>query len=495
LRPWFIQLLRVAIALAVFSIAAPNAIGPATARDTSGTELKAVVLRAGPGAIAETAAAIDPADTDHLVVAADPYLDPVRIVSRESYDGGRTWSRPIDIIPPGFAKSYDPSVAVMPGGQVVVVGGASQQGATHCQPGSAIFVARLDGEDVRYSLIQGPNNDTYVDRPRMIPAPVTGAMFVTWTRSVRRGAECLAAPLRSSIMITRILSDGTLVGPIELPSSGLAAPFGSSMTLDRGGSLHVAIRERDPEQADRIVVVSSRDGGRSFSKPEVLTTTPPFPSAVPGLGGFISGIPVIVTDPDAGLTVAWPSSEPNGSRINMARKTQKGRWLRARPPGTGSGYELFPNISYDRAGRLWLLYARHSGESIAFVLRHRGDRWSPPRIVGRGEAGGYIEIGQFLGVTVVGDRILAAIPLDGRRSRLKVFTRVLDTSPTEDDLAEEAGSRGVDRIEKGQASGRTRVIALIVVAAAVLGGMTLRGVRHQSGTPPDTMPASDMTDV
>jgi hypothetical protein len=169
--------------------------------------------------------------------------------------------------------------------------------------------------------------------------------------------------------------------------------------------------------------------------------------------------------------------------------------LRARPPGTGSGYELFPNISYDRTGRLWLLYARHSGDGISFFLRHRGVRWSQPRIVGRGTAGDYVEIGQFLGFIAVDDRILAAIPLDGRRSRLKVFTKSLDTSPIEGDPAGVSRSHGVGRRGNGQTSGRSWVIALIVVAAAVLGSMTLRGVRHRSGTRPDTMPASDTTDV
>ena len=485
-----------ATTLAVLLICASIVIvGPAGAADVSGTELETIVLTAGPGAMAESAVAIDPADRDHLVVAADPYLDPVRIVLRESYDGGRTWSKPVDIVPPGFAKSYDPSVVIMPGGRVVVLGGSSQQGAPNCQPGSAIFLAKLDGRGVRYSLVQEPEGDIYVDRPRMISDPPTGVMFATWTLSVGSGAECLAAPVRSSIMFTRSLQDGTFARPTPLPSSGFPAPFGSSMAIGETDSLHVAIRERDPSGGDRIVVVSSPDGGRSFSKPDVLATTPAFPAAIPGLGGFVSGTPVIAGDPETGLTVAWPSSEPNGSRIDVARRTREGRWAAVQPIGKGGGYDLFPSISYDGTGRLWLLNARYSSGSISFAVRNRGRRWSRPRIIGRGPAGGYAEIGQFLGFTVTGDRILAAVPIDGTRSRLKIFTKVLDTSATDHGTAGASRSGRVDRDANTDSTRRTWVIALVVAVAAAVGGMVLRGLRHRSGTRPDTMPASDTTDV
>ena len=491
------QALRVATAVAVLLIGTSIVIvGPAGAADVSGTELEAVVLTGAPGAMAESAVAIDPADTDHLVVAADPYLDPVRIVLSESFDGGRTWSKRVDIVPPGFAKSYDPSVAVMPGGRVVVLGGSSQQGAPNCQPGSAIFLAKLHGREVRYSFVQEAKSDTYVDRPRMTSDPLTGAMFATWTRSVGSGAECLAAPVRSSIMFTRSLQDGTFARPTALPSSGFPAPFGSSMAMGEAGSIHVAVRERDPSRGeDRIVLVSSPDGGRSFSKPEVLATAPAFPAGIPGLGGFVSGIPVIASDPEIGLTVVWPSSEPIGSRIDVGWRTRKGRWAVVQPIGMGAGYELFPSVSYDGTGRLWLLNARYSSGRIAFVLRHRGKRWSQPRIIARGVAGGYAEIGQFLGFTATGDRILAAVPIDGTRSRLKIFTKVLDTSATDDGRTGASRSGRVHRNANTSISQRAWVIALIVAAAVAVGGVVLRGLRHRSGTRPDTMPASDTTDV
>lgn len=478
----------VAIGLLVF-LAHPDYV-PAV----ESSEVERTVLRAPAGAMAEAAVAIDPANTDRLVVAADPYMDPVRIVMRQSYDGGKTWSRALHVLPPGFAKSYDPSIAVMPDGDVVVLGGASQQGAAYCQPGSAIFVARIDGRNIRYSLVQEPKADVYVDRPTMVSDPRTGAMFATWTQSVGSGAECLGAPVRSSIMFTRSSQDHVFASPAPLPSSGFPAPFGSSMALDEAGSIHVAIRERDPGRADRIVVSSSSDSGRSFSRPKVLATTPPFPGALPGLGGFVSAVPVVAVDPEAGLTVAWSNLESNGSRIDVARRTRGGRWATLRASGRYNGYELFPSISYDGAGRLWLLYARFSSPNVSFVLQHRGDRWSRPRIIATSPSGGYAEIGQFLGFSALDDRILVAIPIDGTRSRLKVLSIALEPSPAGDDSAGESSSGRPDR-DTGTEPMGGEVIVLIVGAAALVGLVFLLALRHRSGTRPDTMPASDTTDV
>ena len=410
------------------------------ANDISGYELKSTALEAGPSAMAEPAVAINARDRDHVVVAADPYLAPVRIVVRESTDGGATWSGPIDILPPGFSKSYDPSIAVLADGSVVVVGGASQEGAPQCQPGSAVFLAELGDGSPRYSLIEPPREGVYVDRPRMVADPESDTMFVSWTRSVGTGAECLGAPLSSSIMFTRSTGPRTFSPAVAIPSTGFPAPFGSSMTVADDGSVHVATRERGPNGRDRIAVVSSDDGGRSFSKPATIAETAAFPTSIPGLGGFTSGIPVIDAGP-TGLAAVWPSINASGSRVEVALKPSGERWRPQRALGSNPGYEVFPTVSYDDSGRLWLLYGRHSGSEITFNLRHRSPTgWSSPRTISRAPASGYLEVGQFLGLSVSGERVVAAVPLDGPISRLRVFSKRLDPPPSPSPTA--SGSEG-----------------------------------------------------
>lgn len=452
------------------------------AADLAGDERVSTALKAGPGAMAEPAVAIDPSDPDHFIAAADPYLAPVRIVVRESNDGGETWSEPIDVVPPAFSKSYDPSVAVLTDGRVVVVGGASQEGAAHCQPGSAVFLAELRDGPPRYSLIQQPQDGVYVDRPQMIADPRSGAMFVSWTRSAGTGAECLAAPLRSSIMFTRSLSGRTFSPATSLPSTGFPAPFGSSMTVGDDGSVHVATREAGMNGTDRIIVVSSDDGGGSFSSPTTIAETAAFPGSISGLGGFTSGVPVIAAGP-RGVAVAWPRVDDGGSRLEVALRPTGGAWHRLRPLGTRAGYEIFPGVSYDGAGRLWLLYARYSAGTMTFILRHRAPRgWSSPRTIAAGPAGGYVEVGQFSALAASGERIVAAVPVDGAASRLTVFSKLLDAPPPSS-LSADPGPP--DAREPGPAAtprpeSRLRSTLLLLLGGGLVGAIVLRRLRRSS---------------
>lgn len=446
-----------------------------------------VTFEAPSGAVAETSAAVDPADTDHLIVAADPYLDPVRIFVRQSDDGGRTWSKPVFVVPPGFDKSYDPTLSVLPDGRVLLVGGASRVGAPYCQPDSSIFVADITKGRPRFSFVQRTRPSTYVDRPFMVSDPDSGRVYTAWTESYGVGAECRAAPTSSRVMFAWSADGESFAPPIRLPSSGFPAPFGSSIAVDATGGVHVAVRERDPTRGDRIVTVTSVDAGVSFSKPDVVASTPGFPSSLSGLGGFVSGTPVIGFD-ETGGWLAWPALTPDGSRIDIAKRRPSGRWFVDDSLERSGAYELFPNISFDGASRPWLLHARYAEGSVAFLLQRLGSG-KRPHEVARSPAAGYSEIGQFLGFDVQDQRLLAALPVDGPVSSLEVITTSLKLPPEPEPSPKAQDVEGLPKGETDDVFFRLVGVALIIVGA-------LFGIRayQRGGTRPETMPASDTTD-
>lgn len=383
-------------------------------------------LTEGPRRMAEPSVSVDPADSRRIVAAADPYLGPVRIVIVSSTDRGATWGNRTEIVPPGFAKSYDPNLAFDTGGQAIVVGGASQAGQARCQPGSAIFMAILSESGPRYEMVQAPRPGVYVDRPRMVAQD--GAIYVTWTESSGKGAECRGSPLRSSVMFTKADGGGPFDPPVALPSSGLPAPFGSSMAI-AGAILSIAVSERTPGTLERVVVLTSRDRGRSFGVPEAVAEGPPVPSSVPGLGGFVTAVPTIAAGPEGAQAVAWSAPQGGVSRLRMAYRAASGSWQEAAPPSEAGTFQLFPNVAYDRSGAIWLVNASYRDGVLRFLRRYFNGSWSVPEELAVGPAGGYLEVGQFLGISSQRSTIASAVPVQTAESSMLVVSVVQGFEP------------------------------------------------------------------
>jgi len=380
-----------------------------------------------PHRMAEPAAVVDPADPRRIVAAADPYRQPVRIVIASSSDGGASWGQQVPVLPPGFAKSYDPVLAVAPDGAVLVAGGASATGRPDCQPGSAIFLARLGAGGIRYVLVRrarGPGS--YADRPAMALDRRTGRAYLTWTESTGAAAECQGMPSRSVTMLAAADQDASVGRAWALPSSGLPAPFGSAPAVDAAGVLHIAIRERAPSKnLERLVALSSSDGGASFGQPVVLGQGPLVPPRLPGLGGLLASIPSISASLDGRVAVAWSASTPSGPRAVVAERAPQGRWRRAALPPATAAAGLWPTVAYGTDGTCYLLGGQvTSAGALRFLLSVRTDRWQAPVTLGSSPAGGYQEVGELLGLGAAAGTVVAAVPLDGAdRSRLLVWRR------------------------------------------------------------------------
>ncbi len=400
-----------------------------------GAPIEVTALHAGPRQMAEAAIAIDPKDPRHFAVAADPYLNPVIIQVAITHDGGRTWTPPIDITPPGSSKAYDPTLVFANNGDLLVAGGASVVGLEGCQTRSTVFLALLNGTTPRYVTVQSPKVDTYVDRPQLGIDRARSRAFVTWTESHGDGAECRGMPQSSEIkLVSATLNDEVPVfGPaVSVPSSGLSAPFGSSAPLERNGAVSMVVGERDGNGRGRAVLITTHSRGQTFEAPATLWSGTASQRSVAGIAGIVASVPSYAISERGKAAMAWDQTIHGSTAIVMMTTDAHDAWrpvtVVAPPPGT---VETFAQVLFDQTQKLWLLTARFRHGNVDFVTRtFAGGTWTAPATIASGPSSHYAEIGEQLGFASAADRILTAVPIDGTRSStLRVFTTLLPPSP------------------------------------------------------------------
>ncbi|MCU1455750.1 MAG: hypothetical protein JWN46_3896 [Acidimicrobiales bacterium] len=443
---------------------------------------------AGPAhTAAEPAVAVDPHDPRHLAVAGDPYLTEARVSVAVSHDGGSTWAPPIDIVPAGYAKSYDPTLLFSKDGRLTVVGGASRLGARHCQPGSAIFVAAVHDDrsvDVRLVADQHPA-DTYVDRPTAAIDPRSDDVYVSWTQSSGAGAECRGTPSSSYLLLAKGAASGPFTVLPGIPSSGLPAPFGAALGIDAGGVLWAAVGEHVPGRQTRLSVTSSADGGKTFATPTVLEDGGARPATIPGLGGINAPIPSLTAGGAGEVIVSWPMAGTKGAHVAVYQHHGTGWDDRSVPSAAGVTPFLSAAV-VEAGGGAVLLTASVDNGSLVFEVRGGTGAWSAPERLASAPSGGYQEVGEGLGLVAASGVTAWALPVDSpASSALTVGTResspgsATTSTPTSGAPASGGGGGGGG----GGSAGRswTTTLAGAVLIAAVLAVVALRATRTARG--------------
>ncbi len=417
-----------AVAAVLVVIVVPR---PAPAATNPGPSNPATVLTAGRGQMAEAVVAVDPADPSHLAAAADPYGGGVHIEVTETHDGGRTWSPPVKLVPAGSTKSYDPTPLFLQDGRLVVVGGASSAGHVYCQPASRIFVASVTGANATFDIAQPPRPAVYVDRPTATADSESGAVVLSWTESRGPGAECRGVPERSSVVVRQWGHEARCVDPQPLSSTGSPAAFGAGLA-QAGAAVVAAVRELGPGSRSRLTVSSSSDGGCTFGPVELLDEGPQ-PSATPAAsGGFAVGVPSVALSPDGSTTVAWSVGSGPGvaTRVLVRSGTQPEDGFRPLdPPPDAAGTELLPTLAADRQGGIWMATASATRAGLDFLLRRWAGTWAPAQTVASGAAGGYVELGEGLGLATAGPVLAALVPVDGPASSSLVLSTMSVPEP------------------------------------------------------------------
>lgn len=400
-----------AASLALVAPGSAIAPGPPVPRPSLTTIVRSDALRSPIGSMAEVSIAADPLRPSELAVAADPYVPSVRIRVATSHDRGLTWGTPIDVIPPGFAKSYDPTVSYRRDGSIVVVGGASLLGPTNCQPASAIFAATLSPTGIQYSIVAGPALQTYYDRPSSTIDRRDDRVFATWTESSGVGAECKGVPTRSRLMLSAG-SEATFDPPMAVPTSGLRAPFGSSVVIDAQGALTIAGAEHQAGHPSRLVVSESPTPSLNLATPLTLRYGPPLAPRLAGIGGFNAPVPVTASGPSGEIAVAWLLQGHSGPTIIVYLRDRRGEWEDVSPPPGIVPSPRLAQIAFSADGQLALLAAGYETGRLRYVLATRESEWTTPLTFATTRAARFKEIGETLGLVATADHLAAVVPLD-----------------------------------------------------------------------------------
>ncbi|MQA80237.1 MAG: hypothetical protein GEV10_17420 [Streptosporangiales bacterium] len=416
-RTWIIRGLAAGLLGSATLGVDPPGEAMAEARTAEASAVK--VLSVPAGRIAEPVVAVDSRDSNHIAVAADPYLNPTRIQVSTSRDGGRTWSRRVDLVPPGYRRSYDPKLAFTPDGDLLVSGGAAKGTRPYCLPGSAVFLARLDDGRPRYDIVAKAGTNTFLDRPSLLYDAPTRSTIVSWTRATGPQVWCQAVAEHATTRLAWKRGDGAF--QTRRLATPAPAVYGSLLTSAGPGRVAVAVGGWYPSGKQRVGVtlVDLSSGEVQDSQTLRAATRPPLTLTEPSPLNLAE--PSIAFREGSGFALAWTEKAKGPIRVRIAASVDGSGWETSSGP-SGQGVPMVPTLAYAPDGTLLLLEARVSAGKLRYTLWERADdEWERVRDLGQTAAGRYVEIGELLGLATSGSSVVTAIPLGGsKRSWLSV---------------------------------------------------------------------------
>ena len=251
-----------------------------------------------------------------------------------SQDAGRTWQSASGVEPPNYRVSGDVSVAFDNQGHAFLCYmafdklGSFNYWARGASRGGLFVRRSLDGgktwEANHVPIIEHPTEPgiPFEDKPYMVSdntqSRYAGNLYVGWTRWTLTDSE---------ILLSRSTDDGkTWSQPIEidrhpgLPRDDNGAAEGFDGTVAPDGTLYVVW-----SQGNDILLTSSRDGGKTFSRARAIIHTAPIMFAIQTLERA-NGFPQIAIDPRSGrLYVTWSDYRNGDLDVFCATSANKGR--------------------------------------------------------------------------------------------------------------------------------------------------------------------------
>ena len=276
---------------------------------TKAPDAEVFTLTPTPGFFTEPAIAVNPINPQQVIGV---FQDNAH--AAYSHDSGHTWQVASGVEPSNYRVSGDVSVAFDTQGHAFIcymafdkLGSFNYWG--HNASRSGLFVRRsLDGgktwEANHIPIIEHPTEPgiPFEDKPYLVSdvskGPYSGNLYVGWTRWTLTDSE---------ILLSRSTDNGqTWSKPIEidrhpgLPRDDNGAAEGFAGAVGPDGTLYVVW-----SQDNDIMLTTSRDGGKKFSRARPILHTAPIMFAVQTLERA-NGFPQIAMDPRSRrLYVTW----------------------------------------------------------------------------------------------------------------------------------------------------------------------------------------------
>lgn len=325
-----------------------------------------------PGFFTEPGVAINPGNPQQVAVA---YQDNAHVAY--SSDAGKNWKIADNTASKNYRVSGDVSVTYNKKGQAFLCYIAFDKLGTinywaHGATRNGIFVRRSpDGgrtwQDDEFTVAKQSSEPgiPFEDKPYIVAdntnSRYAGTLYVGWTRWTIADSQ---------ILLSRSTDDGqTWSTPIEidnhrgLPRDDNGANEGFSGVVGPDGTLYAVWGD-----GNHIAMTTSRDGGRSFSRPRNVIDTAPIMFDVQGVERS-NGFPVIDMDRKTGrLYAVWSDYRNGGVDVFSSTSIDRGRtW--------SSAIRLNSDPLHNGADHFfqWLAVDQANGAANVIFYDRRGD--------------------------------------------------------------------------------------------------------------------------
>jgi len=376
----------------------------------------------------EPSLAIHPRDPQNLVVAAKDFRR-TQDITREvwiyvSFDGGRSWplQLPFPGLPPTISRQSDPVVLATEGGRFyVLVLGAGVPAYRH----HGLFLTWSDdgGRTWRdaVAVIADPatilDDKPWLARDPHPSSPFYGRLYVAWR------------PMHADVLWVVHSTDGGLSWSPPVTATAGEGVQGAMPVVGADGAVHLFyVVPMSPTAPGEIQVVTSFDGGRSFSAPRRVAEVLQPPSPVRPYDRWrLYTLPSAAADPadPQRLYVAWTEQDPSdrlGTEVAFARTADGGRTWEVTRPFAAPGDAAHPIVRTDARGwvHLFWLDRRRDPRNRLFDAYYAyspdgGRSWSPPFRVSSRSFDLNVKVppispapGDYWGLDVAADRVCAA---------------------------------------------------------------------------------------
>lgn len=317
--------------------------------------------------------AIDPANPDRIVVGAQYGLGYNRAGRRiwtwSSDDGGRSWSGarviPKPFPPAGQALAADLTMGFGPDGTLYHLSLTADSAPEGLLTAAAALAVSNDGGRTFaprgvFGTVESPEPSVMVFTDKSWLAvdaaptsPHRGTLYLGWARNRVdfRDTSVTASPVVGASRD----AGRTLEGPAPLAAAG----FGVTLATDSAGIVDAAWYELRPKTSEgyRILTASSRDGGRTFTAPAVITELMDTTQTIE--------LPQIAVGPKGERMVCW-------SQGPVAAGEGLGVWCSARPRGQEWSKPAVV-LADSTAGRVYAFPAIAASADAWWLLAYRAD--------------------------------------------------------------------------------------------------------------------------